>query len=338
MESGDAGCQYDRVTGTIASRAERLLQRGEIEKGLGLLVDAARQDEPDALEMLARLSLAGDYVRRDLPLSRSLFERAAKRGNPAAAACFRAFVANGTGAPSDWSAALRLLEKDSVSDTRAAQEIELIAAMDLNDDGRPAHEFASELLSTAPEVRMFPALFSPEECDFLIQVSVPKMSPSVVVDPKTGAQVPNPVRTSDAAAYPLAEESPAVHALCERLAAASSTAVEQGEPLQVLRYRPKQEYRPHFDALSDSGNQRELTFLVYLNDDYSGGETRFLHSGLDVRGRKGDGLLFRNADEHGRPDPLSQHAGLPVSEGEKFLASRWIRARAFTPQMPPRSA
>ncbi len=109
--------------------------------------------------------------------------------------------------------------------------------------------------------------------------------------------------------------------------------MKQGEPLQVLRYAPGQEYRPHFDAIDRADNQRVLTFLVYLNDGYEGGETRFLHSGLTVKGKKGDGLLFRNAGQDGRPDPNSQHAGLPVTSGEKFLASRWIRQRALDPRL-----
>ena len=166
----------------------------------------------------------------------------------------------------------------------------------------------------------------------MIERSGPGLRASLVVDPRTGQQVPNPVRTSDAVGYPLVSESPAIHALCRRLAEASNTHVKQGEPLQVLRYRPGQEYRPHFDAIANDDNQRVMTFLVYLNDDYEGGETEFLSTGLKVRGRKGDGLLFRNAELSGAPDPNSQHAGLPVTAGEKYLASRWIRERRFTPE------
>jgi prolyl 4-hydroxylase len=70
--------------------------------------------------------------------------------------------------------------------------------------------------------------------------------------------------------------------------------------------------------------------LVYLSDDYEGGETSFPHTGLSFRGRAGDALLFRNAGADGRPDPLSLHAGLPVTRGTKYLASRWIRAETFT--------
>ena len=124
---------------------------------------------------------------------------------------------------------------------------------------------------------------------------------------------------------------PAIHALNRRLAAASGTGVEQGEPLQVLRYRPGQQYRPHFDAIPGLANQRVATALVYLNEDYEGGETCFVRSGLKVKGRRGDAIVFRNTTDEGRADPASEHAGLPVTAGVKLIASRWICAAPYTP-------
>jgi prolyl 4-hydroxylase len=152
-----------------------------------------------------------------------------------------------------------------------------------------------------------------------------------VVDPRTGRQIPHPIRTSDGATFAWLIANPAVHALVRRIAAASATRVEQGEPLQVLRYRPGQQYRSHLDAVPAHGNRRILTMIVYLNDGYEGGETRFVKTGLSVRGRKGDGLLFRNTLPDGRPDPMSEHAGLPVTAGTKLIASRWIWERDFAP-------
>jgi prolyl 4-hydroxylase len=311
---------------TVAD-AEQMLRSGRAQDAVNLLGTAASKGDPDALFTLAELCLVGQVVHRDLPLARDLFRRSAEAGSQEGAAVYRAFVANGTGAPPDWPKAIELLEKAAATDPDAARELALIADMRLTADGGPAAVVEGELLSSSPEVRFFRGLFSPAECDFLIDSAVPRLSPSVVVDPRTGQQVPNPVRTSDGAAFPLAGETPPMHALCMRLAAASGTDVGQGEPLQILRYSPGQEFRPHFDAIHDTDNQRILTFLVYLNDDYEGGETEFLSSGLKVKGRKGDGLLFRNADDLGRPDPNAQHAGLPPTTGEKFLASRWIRQR-----------
>jgi prolyl 4-hydroxylase len=315
------------MTSDFVGRAKMLLSSDRLQEAMNLLGGAAREGDPDALEMLAEMALIGDVVVRDLALSRDLYARAAQAGSVSAAAAYRAFVANGTGGPADWQEALRLLEKAAPNDLQAEEDLAVIAQMELGPDGGPRGIFDNESLSRSPDIRLFPGLFSPMECHYLIHRSQPLLHPSVVIDPRTGGQMLNPVRTSHSSHYPLLAESPGVHALCRRLAAASGSLVEQGEPLQVLRYSPGQEYRPHFDAIANEANQRVLTFLVYLNDDYEGGETEFLASGLKVKGRKGDGLLFRNADDTGVPDAHSRHAGLPVLKGEKYLASRWIRER-----------
>lgn len=309
------------------AQARRLLDVGRPQQALDLLAQCARAGDADALEMLGEMALVGNVVVRDLCLARDFYARAAAAGSATAATIHRAFVANGTGAAPDWQGARRLLDEAAGKDSQAAQDRAIIAAMSLRPNGDPQGVFPDERLSTSPEVRLFRGLFTETECDFLVERSRLTLQPSLVVDPNSGEQIPNPVRTSHATSYPLMAESPAIHALCRRLAAASGTEVAQGEPLQVLRYAPTQEYRPHFDAIANEPNQRILTFLVYLNDDFEGGETEFLATGLRVKGMKGDGLLFRNADASGQPDPRSRHAGLPVSSGEKFLASRWIRQR-----------
>jgi prolyl 4-hydroxylase len=257
-----------------------------------------------------------------------LFQRASDLGDPESAAVCRAFLAGGVGGPRDWPGALRLLREASVEDPAAAEQLRLIEAMDLDEAGDPATGQSSETLSETPEVRRFPSLFTAAECAYLMGAAEPMFQPSVVVDPATGRMVQNPVRTASAAGFPFRLENPAIHALNRRLAAASGTPVRAGEPLQVLRYQPGEQYHAHSDALANfpPAQQRVLTFLVYLNDDYQGGETAFPAAGLKVRGQTGDGLLFRNASAAGVPDPRAIHAGLPVTEGVKYLASRWIRA------------
>jgi prolyl 4-hydroxylase len=111
--------------------------------------------------------------------------------------------------------------------------------------------------------------------------------------------------------------------------------VEQGEPLQVLRYAPGQQYRRHLDGVPGLANQRILTALVYLNHGYTGGGTAFPKADLTVEGRQGDVLVFRNASGDGRIDPLSEHAGLPVATGTKLLASRWIHSHPVAPREAP---
>lgn len=170
-------------------------------------------------------------------------------------------------------------------------------------------------------------MFAPAECDYLGHLAQAKFKPAQIFHEGQQRFVADPLRNSETAGFPFVSEWPAVHALNRRLAAASGTDVRQGEVLQLLRYGPGQEYRPHLDAIPGFANQRVLTFLVYLNGEYEGGETEFPELGLSISGAAGTGLLFANAMPDGRPDPRMRHAGLPVRRGLKLVASRWIRAR-----------
>ncbi len=312
----------------VLDQAEALIRRGDVHGAAALLKQAERAGDPRAARELALWFLTGQLVRRDLAASRALFERAAELGDGASATVTRAFVAGGVGGPADWPRAMHLLREAASNDAQAAAQLELIEAMDLGPHGEPPATHSSELLCDAPEVRAFPDLFTAAECKYLIDTANPLLQPSVVVDPRTGQQVPNPVRTSTAAGFPFTDENPAIHALNRRLAAASGSDVRSGEPLQVLCYAPGEQYHEHSDALPGVApqQQRILTFLVYLNENYEGGETSFPSAGLKFRGRPGDGLLFRNASSDGQPDARAIHAGLPVTRGQKLLASRWIRA------------
>lgn len=318
----------------IVDRAQILAAHGRRPEAILALNSGCAQGDAHALFTMAMWRLAGDIVPRDLSQSRGLFDQAARRGHAEARAVFNAFLANGTGGPPDWPGALAMLTERARIDRNAEAELAVIAKMALTPDGGPKDLPAAKPLSDSPSVMLFPKLFTSAECRFLIDVSGPLMIPAVVIHPQTGRALADPIRTSDGASFPLAGERPAIHALNRRIAAASETQVSQGEPLQILRYKPGQQYRSHSDALPHGDNQRSLTMLVYLNANYKGGETHFFANGLSVRGEVGDGLLFRNVTPDGRPDPSATHAGLPVSKGVKFLASRWIREKPLSLEKP----
>ena len=240
------------------------------------------------------------------------------------------FLAAGVGGADDWPGAMAGLRSLAKRDSGAAAQLRLIEAMELDEDGFPARPAELRRLRDSPEAAWAPRFLTVAECDYLKAAAEPSLQPSVVVDPVTRQPVPHPVRKSDGTMLGVYSENVAVNALNRRIAALSGTRIDQGEPLQVLRYRPGGEYKPHMDALPAEPNQRVLTVLVYLSDDYEGGETFFPGDGLSFRGGTGDALLFRNSGPDGRPDPLSLHAGLPVTRGTKYLASRWIRAQRFT--------
>ena len=303
------------------------VQAGRVVEGVGLLEASG---DPDCLVELAFWNLQARGIPRDLARARELFGLAAEAGHAQARMVYLSLLANGTGGPPDFASAVRMLE--AMDDESARRQLQLLTDMSIYEHGDPHAVPEGSLVGSTPEAHVFRHLFTPEECRFLIEAAEPAFHRAPVGHVSSGGRLMvNQVRTCDVAAFPWVAETPVIHALNRRIAKAAKTSVRNGEPLQILRYGRGQEFKPHRDCTEDRVNQRVLTMLVYLNDAYTGGETLFLKSGLNVRGETGDGLLFRNAAPDGTPDMDSLHAGLPVLSGEKLIASRWIRQKPFGP-------
>jgi len=311
-------------------RARAALSAGNRAKAVSLLAEGGEAGDPTCWLELGFWNLQARGMSRDLRRARECF-RAASAQDSAARSIYTAFVANGTGAPSDFAEAVRMLARAAGTDSAAARQLQLIQAMALTANGDPREVPTGHQINDQPVAYAFAGLLTPEECSYLIDAAEPDFRRAEVGNITSGMRSQQQVRTCDVAGFPWVAEDPAIHAINRRIAAASGRPVECGEPLQILRYRPGQEFKPHFDCTEDTANQRVLTMLVYLNEDYSGGETVFLKTGLKVKGRTGDGLLFHNALPDGRPDRNSLHAGLPVTAGEKLIASRWIHQKRFGP-------
>lgn len=283
---------------------------------------------------MALWTLTGDPIARNLPDARRWLRRAVQAGHADAALMEVALTANGTGAPPDWTEALKRLRAAAANDSVAAGHLSLVDAMKLDAHGAPRDLAPGQWLSTAPDVVLYRALLTPQECQHIAQIAHGSLEPAVVIDPTTGKMITHPIRTSHGTVVGPTWETLAINAINRRLAVASGTALQQGEPLAVLHYAPGQQYRPHFDTIAGAANQRVKTALVYLNHGYGGGETQFMANGLKVAGRMGDVVIFNNVLPDGSSDPRSQHAGLPVTNGVKWLATRWIRARPYDPWYP----
>lgn len=319
---------------SLAERVDGLVAQGRVRDAYLLLSNPAGTDAADALFLLAVWRIRGGEIRRDLPAARHLFRRAAEAGHGSGALIHAYLLANGTGGERDWPQAFAILQRLAPSTPAAATQIALLGSMAINDHGQPTRLPTPRALSGTPYAAVFKSFLSPQEASYIQRASEERLQPSVVVDPGSGRLTLNPIRRSDDAVFGVLQEDLVINAIACRIAAASGTSSEQGEPLLVLRYQPGGEYRAHSDALAGADNQRTTTVLLYLNDDYRGGETRFVETGLTVRGRTGDALLFRNVTADGRPDPMSRHAGLPVTHGTKWLATRWIRQNRYTYPAP----
>jgi prolyl 4-hydroxylase len=284
--------------------------------------------DSDALFQLANRKLFASGTARDLAGAHALLAQAGALGHVEAIRLQAMLTANGTGRRSDPDAATAMLERIRASDVYAELQLNCAARMRSDDE---AAALPLETLSAQPFVRAVRGLLAPEDCQYLRAMAEPHLQPSFVVDPRTGARIPHPVRTSSGMSFGPAGEDLVVHKINRRLARITGSDVAWGEPLHVLRYAPGEQYRPHVDALPGVANQRRWTVLCYLNDGYGGGETQFDLIGLTFAGREGDALVFRNVDEEGRPDPATRHAGLPVTRGIKWLATRWIRGAPYHP-------
>ena len=317
---------------------DELLARGRTADAVHRLDAACAAGDVDALFKSAAWHLVGEPVRRDLAVARDRLRHAVTIGHVDAALLEIALTANGSGGPPSWASSLALLREAATADPLAAQHLALVSAMHLDPEGRPAVVPDRQPLRAEGGIFALPAFLSPAECAHVAQAASDLLEPAMVVDSATGRQIPHPIRTSDAAVIGPMREDLVVRAINLRIAAATATDVGQGEALTVLRYRPGQQFRLHSDALPAVRNQRVKTLLIYLNGGFMGGETVFPDHDLTVRPVAGDALLFDNMLDDGKPDPRSRHAGLPVTKGVKWLATRWIRARPFDPWTGPEAA
>jgi prolyl 4-hydroxylase len=306
-----------------------LIENGR-DEGVQMLRQIAAAGSPEALFVLADLTWSGRMVPQDPARGRLLFEYAAALGHSEANILATNLLASGVAGKRDWAAALERLDAEArqIPDRRAARV--LLDSMTLDDNGDPVALPEPTILSERPDARIFEGLLTAAECVYLIQTAEPWFRPSLRYD-SNGRAVRDTTRTSDGAAFHWLVEDPVVHAINRRVAAITATNYDQGEALQVLRYSPGQEYRPHFDFLEGTDNPRPWTALLYLNEEYQGGATAFVKTGLEVRGNVGDVLVFRNEGPDGRREPLAEHAGLPITAGTKYLATRWIRERRWIP-------
>lgn len=206
-------------------------------------------------------------------------------------------------------------------------------------------------LSSRPRAFLYSGFLSDTECDHLVSLAKGSMEKSMVADNDSGKSVASQARTSSGT-FLAKHEDEIVSAIEKRVAAWTFLPEENAESLQVLRYETGQKYDAHFDYFHDRNNlklggQRVATVLMYLTDVKKGGETVFPNaegshlqykdetwsecsrSGLAVKPKKGDALLFFNLHVNATADTGSLHGSCPVIEGEKWSATKWIHVRSF---------
>jgi prolyl 4-hydroxylase len=197
-----------------------------------------------------------------------------------------------------------------------------------------------------PVVALLGDVLSAPECDELIRRSRDKLQRSTTVDPLRGSYEVIAARSSEGTFFPLNADD-FIARIDRRVAELMNCPVDHGEGLQVLHYAAGGEYRPHFDYFppADPGSQQALavggqrisTLIMYLNAVEQGGATIFPELDMEVLPQPGSALYFEYTNSQGQVDPRTLHGGAPVTAGERWIVTKWMRERryAVAPPAPP---
>lgn len=282
-------------------------------EAIGLLSDAAAAGSAEAAVRLAVVAALGAHVAQNWGNALAMLVLAAERGSEAARGQLRALASRAAPAD-DWRG--------------LADSIDLRYWVTAP---------AGTTLHERPLVRTFAELATEPVCAWLRQRAEGRMRRALIYDPKQGGDVPDQMRSNSITAFDLASIDVVQAALQHRMAAACGVPVRNMEGPTILHYAAGEEITNHFDfvnprtegydALIEQQGERIITFLLYLNDGYDGGETDFPRIGVRHKGQRRGGLFFTNALPSGKPDVRMVHAGLPPLRGEKWIVSQFFRSR-----------
>ncbi|HEX6996861.1 MAG TPA: 2OG-Fe(II) oxygenase [Gammaproteobacteria bacterium] len=342
-----ADTQSDAVT-----RARALDAEGRHEDAINALAGAAQRGDVEATTELAKRIIVGDRAPRLRRQGIGLLGDAVKMGGAEAADRLAVIHAAGAFGPPDWRAALRLLLLAAERGWAPARaQLEVLASM-VAEGGTPRHPGSlleearlERLLVPAPgfvvhedpRICAFPGFVSEAVCDWLIERARGRLERARVYDAHRHVDYVDDSRTNSSAVFNVMQAD-LVHLMVQaRMSVACGQPVAHMEAPTVLHYAVGETIGYHYDFVDPAhpgyeeeirrfGN-RVVTFLVYLNAGYEGGETVFPRLGLEHAGRRGEGLFFVNTLPDGQADVRTLHSGRPPTRGEKWVFSQFVRDR-----------
>lgn len=321
--AGDLGAK--RTVGLRILLGDRAPLMGP--EGAGLIQDAAAEGDAESASLSAVLAGAGVHRPQDWREALDWLQRAAELGSPRARGALGVLCAD-----AELGARAAGTEPPAGLWRRLRGDVD-IAALLAPPPGRTLH--------ADPLVRAYADFASPRVCAWLIARARGRLARAQVYNPETQAVVHTPDRTNSAALFSLVDADLVQIALQARIAAAVGAPFGHLEACFVLHYAPGQAFEDHYDFVEPEtpnyaeeiarNGQRVVTFLVYLNDDYEGGETEFPRMGVSHKGAAGGGMFFVNALPSGAADTRTLHAGRPPRTGQKWVVSQFIRNRLVAP-------
>lgn len=178
-----------------------------------------------------------------------------------------------------------------------------------------------------------PNFLTPEECNQIINMSHNQLFPSKIYSDK--ADKLSDGDRSSKQCWLNDHDHPLVQKISDTVKQHTNTQTHHQEPLQVVNYTKGGFFQPHYDAcegdetfcerMNGTAGPRYITFLIYLNDNFQGGETVFPEINKTVKPALGKAVIFQNVDKNGIVITQALHGGEPVKTGEKWIANKWIR-------------
>jgi len=342
------------------SRATALDAAGKHDDAISELALGTGAGDAACTDALGMRLLTGDRSPHLPAEGLGFIAEACAKGQGAGAARAAALVAMGAVGAPDWRMGLDWLRRSAETGWQIAQR-QLLA---LCDDRDLAHRAVAsptpswrtlasavqldrwrlappaQVKSAEPRVSAFDAMVPPALCEFFISLAVGRLEPARVYDPVARQDIVVAHRNNTIANFDLRTVQFAHVLLQARMAAACGVPERQMEAPSVLHYSPGEQIADHFDFVDPQSTtdyaaeiarngQRLITFLIYLNDDYEGGETAFPKLGFSHRGTLGGGIYFINALADMSPDLRMLHAGCPILRGEKWIITQFVRSRAM---------
>ena len=130
-----------------------------------------------------------------------------------------------------------------------------------------------------------------------------------------------------------AREEPLLDEIGRRLEQRTGLPPTHGINFQILSYRNGSGYLAHTDCTANQdlyearAPVRMASVLIYLTDDFEGGETEFTRLGLRVKPPVGSAVVFYSYDATPACDAKSEHRGVRVDSGHKIVLQRWYSYR-----------
>lgn len=175
-------------------------------------------------------------------------------------------------------------------------------------------------------------ILTKEECDDLIFLAKDKLGTATTL----GENIKN-YRT----AYStwLFEKNDLTTKIKNIISEKTNLPIENQEEIHIVKYNMGGEYKEHHDFFHPNtdyfnshiqrGGQRVYSCIFYLNDDFIGGETDFPKINYKINPQIGKMVIWKNLNDDLSVNYDSLHAGLPVTEGTKWICIIWVRETKF---------